>query len=393
MAARNYTNTATEATLNGSITSADTTIVLTSFAGFPSAPFTVAIDRGTPSEEVVLVTSISSSTVIATRGYDGTTPKSHAAGASFIHVTVAKDFTEANTHVSATSGIHGVAGVLVGTTDVQTLSNKTLTAPTLASATSTGTHAHANGTFSGTLLVTGATTLGALSATSVTVTGNVSVAGTTTLAAVNATSASLTGNQTVGGALSVTGATTLTGALSGSTATLSGALTGTTASFSGLVTAATTPTLAGHLVNKAYADALGVFGAATPNTIVRRDGAGGIVASAVGGLPDTPAAGDHAGSKNYIDNRIAALPKIATGVIGLAIGAGATTFISSAAFGTTFATPPRVFLSGGSSANEFQWTFFVDSTTTTGFAVRARWVGSGGAPTTGTVNVSWLAIL
>jgi hypothetical protein len=66
---------------------------------------------------VVLITAVSSSTVTATRGYDGTTPKSHAAGATFTHTTVAKDFDEANAHVNAATGVHGLAGGLVGTTD------------------------------------------------------------------------------------------------------------------------------------------------------------------------------------------------------------------------------------------------------------------------------------
>lgn len=140
MSARNYTNTATPAALTGSITAADTVFSLSSFAGYPAAPFTAAIERGTAFEEIVLVTAVSGTTVTATRGYDGTTAKTHPAGGGFLHVVVAKDYAEANAHVSATTGVHGlgVGSAPVGTTDTQTLSNKTLTNPVLSGAATGG---------------------------------------------------------------------------------------------------------------------------------------------------------------------------------------------------------------------------------------------------------------
>lgn len=232
---RNYSNTATEAILSGSVTSADTTINLTSFAGYPAPPFTAAIERGTPSEEIVLVTAVSGATVTATRGFDGTTAKSHAAGAQFLHVTVARDYDEANDHVNATSGVHGAAGPVVGTTDVQTLTNKTLVAPALQTLTATGTSAFAGATFSGT----------------------VSFATTVTLASFTATSAALTGDLTVGGTLTSTGLLTASGGVSAPQVSAT----------------ATAPTLPAHLVRKDYADALGTA-AATVSTIMRRDPSG-----------------------------------------------------------------------------------------------------------------------
>jgi len=138
MTIRNYSNTTTEGSLTTSITTTDTTVALTSFSGYPAVPFTASIDRGNSSEEVVLVTALAGTNATVTRGFNGTSPKAHAAGSSFVHVTIALDYTEANGHVNATSGVHGTTGALVGTTGVQTLTNKTLISPTLSSPTITG---------------------------------------------------------------------------------------------------------------------------------------------------------------------------------------------------------------------------------------------------------------
>jgi hypothetical protein len=138
MAVRNYSNTATLALTAAFVDATATSATLANFAGFPTAPFLATIERGTSSEEVVLVTATAGSAVTMTRGYDGTTAKSHAAGSTFQHVVTAIDLVEANAHVNATTGVHGTTGALVGTTSTQTLTNKTLSSPTISSPTFTG---------------------------------------------------------------------------------------------------------------------------------------------------------------------------------------------------------------------------------------------------------------
>lgn len=272
MTARNYSNTSTEAALSGSITSGDTTFSLTSYSGFPSVPYTAAIDRGTASEEIVLITADSSGTVTATRGYDGTTAKSHSASAQFLHVVVAKDYEEANDHINASAAVHGLAGTVVGTSDTQTLTNKTLTAPTISGPTVTGTATMGSATLSGTINVTGFSALahGSFS-------GNITVSGTTGL---------------------------------------TGALSGTTATFTGTVGVATA-TAAGHAVQKSVTDALdtrldtaeatlaAASASAGNSTLVLRDGSGNFATDAIT-LTDTPTADGHAARKDYVDSTISA---------------------------------------------------------------------------------------
>lgn len=239
MSIRNYTNTGQTSTLVAAIGATDTSFTLSNYAGDPTPPFTAALARGTATEEIVLVTAVSVSTVTVTRGYDGTSAQAQGAGATFQEVVVAQDFREANVHVNATSGVHGITGSVVGTSDTQTLTNKTLTLPALSSPTITGTATMASATVSGTLSVTGTTTLAALTLGSLSASGNATVGGTlgvtgaTTLAGLTAASAAITGNATVGGTLGVTGASTLA------------AVTGTTITGSGLVKGAGVESTAG----------------------------------------------------------------------------------------------------------------------------------------------------
>lgn len=135
-----YSNTAQQTTLSGSISAGATSITVGATTGFPaSVPYTLAVDYGAATEELVSVTGAAGTTLTVTRGFSGTSAQSHSLGAVIRHVYHAGDATDFRTHEAATSAVHGVAGTLVGTSDTQTLANKTLTSPTINSGALSGT--------------------------------------------------------------------------------------------------------------------------------------------------------------------------------------------------------------------------------------------------------------
>jgi hypothetical protein len=135
MSARNYSNTATVPALSGTVTALTTALAVTSNSGWPAAPCHATIEIGTANAEVVLITNVAPLTFTAIRGQGGTAAIPHTAGATVTLTAVAADYAEANAHVNATSGVHGVAGFVVDTTTGQTLTNKTLTSPILNTVT------------------------------------------------------------------------------------------------------------------------------------------------------------------------------------------------------------------------------------------------------------------
>lgn len=135
---RYYSSIAVDNTLASAITSGSTTMVLTnSPVGYPSTfPFTLAIDYNTATEELVQVTALSGTTATISRADAGQgsgtvgTAQSHAVGAVIRHVITAQDLTDASIHQGSTTGVHGVTGSVVGTTDTQVLTHKDLTSST-----------------------------------------------------------------------------------------------------------------------------------------------------------------------------------------------------------------------------------------------------------------------
>ena len=156
---RFYSNTAVITSLTGGINNSVTSMVVGSVSGFPvSFPYTLVIDRGTASEELVSVSAAAGTTLTITRGVDSTTAVSHSAAAVVEHTVSARDFREPQEHIDLTAA-HGATGAVVGTTNTQTLTNKTLTTPTINGAALSGTLS-GSPTFSGTPVFSNATGVG-----------------------------------------------------------------------------------------------------------------------------------------------------------------------------------------------------------------------------------------
>ena len=147
---RYYSATAQPTVLTGGITPTSTSIPLQATTGFPaSTPFILALDYNTPSEEIVLCTTLAGTNATVTRAYDGTSATSHNAGAGVRHTWTAMDGNDSRGHEAATI-VHGVTSALVGVSDTQTLTNKTLTSPVI-NGTVTGSATYTSPTITGTV--------------------------------------------------------------------------------------------------------------------------------------------------------------------------------------------------------------------------------------------------
>lgn len=120
---------------------------LTNWPDGTVGPFYVVVDRGLATEEKILcesrtanILTVYDDGVTVGRGSDGTSIQAHTINAVIEHVFTATDADEANLHVNSSSGVHGLTGSVVGTTDTQTLTNKTLSGATMSGVTTfTGT--------------------------------------------------------------------------------------------------------------------------------------------------------------------------------------------------------------------------------------------------------------
>lgn len=132
MSRRSYSGGAQSTTVAAAITSIATNGQVGSTTGWPDGsggPFAIAINRGQGTEEKILVASrVGTTLTFTSRGYDGTTAQSHSPGEPVELVLTSTDLDEANAHVNATTGVHGlVAGQkVVGDIATQTLSGKTM---------------------------------------------------------------------------------------------------------------------------------------------------------------------------------------------------------------------------------------------------------------------------
>jgi len=146
-----FTNAPVVTTLAAAMTVSDGTFTITVPTNWPTASsenFWVTIGAGTSTEERILCSGTSGTTVTVAsggRGADGTSASAHNQGDSVWVSWSATDADEANAHVSSSAStsainVHGLAvgSSVVGTTDTQTLTNKTLTSAKI-SGTSSGT--------------------------------------------------------------------------------------------------------------------------------------------------------------------------------------------------------------------------------------------------------------
>ena len=174
MTTRNYSSRSQQTTLTSAVTAGASSMVVVSgsaLMGGATIPagttFTIVLDPDTAIEEIIDATAVSTNTFTITRNIDGSSAQAHSAGAVARHMAIGRDYREANAHVEASTGVHGISNSssVVGTVDGQTLTNKTLTTPVVNGATLAGAvTASATVTLTGSIVVSGGSITGLSSA-------------------------------------------------------------------------------------------------------------------------------------------------------------------------------------------------------------------------------------
>lgn len=126
---RSYSSISGVMFLTANINAVVGSATLDTLVGLPAVvPYTLVLGVGEANEEIVTVTSVAGNTVTITRGEDGSTASTHTTSEKVRHLMTARDLREAAQHRDATTGVHGVGPTssVVGTSDTQTLTNKTI---------------------------------------------------------------------------------------------------------------------------------------------------------------------------------------------------------------------------------------------------------------------------
>ena len=285
--ARYYSSTAVETALQSSIPAqsqgqSNTSFIVASISGFPTSyPYTLIVDPDTSKEEVVTVTSGSSTTLTVTRGSDNTQAVAHSAGAVVRHGVSGRDFRESENHIAARgydidqailtaanqTHVHGIAtgdGVIVGTTKAQTLTNKVYSSGTFTGSFTASSATFVSPTISGSPVITGLSSAGMVDSSATPKNYVDSILGSATAAATSAASAAASATAAATSATSAANSATASAAsASASASSASAAATSATSAAASATAAATSATSAAASATAAATSATSAAASAT----------------------------------------------------------------------------------------------------------------------------------